>query len=124
MRKKLAVLLAATMLSLGVGVATAPAAGAAPECGVRVDKLLWCGNRAPIVTYYSSYEDPTMISGQLLTSFSWFDCWVTGQEHAGGNATWYHTTPDWGTPGYVPAVNVFTPSWFDANPSAHGLRHC
>ncbi|MFC8201496.1 hypothetical protein ACFWBR_30075 [Streptomyces sp. NPDC060006] len=111
------------------GTLAAPAAQAAPaapaaECNVRPqDNRLWCGNQAPAPVRRLPYHDSPFI-GQLQSTFSWFDCWRYGGQHGGGNATWYHTTPDWGENGWVPADWVFTPSWFDANPSAYGLPKC
>jgi hypothetical protein len=125
MRKTTAATMAAifSVGSVGLGLMAAPAAHAA-DCSVHIsDRRLWCTNDAPVVTRYDALNDAP-VSGQLLTSYSWFDCWVTGQRHSGGNTTWYHTTPDWGDPGYVAAAYVHTPSSFDANPSAYGLRHC
>lgn len=123
-----ATLTAALALGTG-GMLAAPAATAAPaapaaECGVRPhDGRLWCGNGAPVILRYGTLLD-SPVSGQLQTSSSYFLCWSTGQQHGGGNSTWYYTDADWGDPGYVPAQYVYTPSWFDANPSAYGLRHC
>ena len=47
------------------------------------------------------------------TTTSWFTCWGTGQLHAGGNTTWYYTQgDDNGHWGWVPAVDLETPSSF------------
>lgn len=44
------------------------------------------------------------------TSPSWFQCWVTGQRHSGGNSVWYRTYGDvTGRWGYVAAAAVYTP---------------
>lgn len=105
--------------------ASAGAAGSAEEfCGVKAhDKRLWCGNGADAPTRYAPYHESSF-SGLLMTSYSWFDCFAFGGWHGGNNATWYHTTPDWGDPGYIPADWVNTPPSFDANPQAYGLRPC
>jgi len=127
--KHLSLWTAAVALTVG-GVIAAPTASAASaaECGVRADGRLWCGNGAPAITRQGAYHEAP-ITGQLQTNFSWFDCWTSGGLHGGGNTTWYHTAADWAHPdydgwGYVPADWVYTSSSFDANPSAHGLRHC
>ncbi|MFD0692134.1 hypothetical protein [Actinomadura fibrosa] len=112
---------AAALVSAGTLPATpAQAAG----CGVRSDGRLYCGNEGDVdimqsATYTSRYVDT------LETVYSWFDCWTTGDPHSGGNRTWYHTKGDvFGRWGYVPAAVVYTSSAFDADPTAHGLRHC
>jgi hypothetical protein len=96
----------------------------AAGCGVQSDGLLHCGNMARIRVY----AQPHFSSGQvneLWTTYSWFDCWQSGSFHDGQNYTWYHTLGDaTGNWGYVPAAWVYTPDWFDANPSAYGLRRC
>lgn len=65
------------------------------------------------------------VVNHLRTTESWFDCWSTGQKHAGGNTTWDHTRGDdnakWG---WVPGVDLSTPDTFDANPSAYGFKKC
>ncbi|MDH6502453.1 hypothetical protein [Streptomyces sp. SAI-149] len=129
-RKYLSLGMAALALTAG-GVIAAPSASAAAsaECGVRAsDGRLWCGNGAPAILRSGAYHEAN-ITGQLYSTFSWFDCWTYGGLHGGGNTTWYHTKGDWTAPGYdgwgyVPADWVNTPSSFDADPSARGLRHC
>ncbi|WDN56652.1 hypothetical protein [Streptomyces clavuligerus] len=128
-------LVATALATVLTGGLTAPVAQAAPsagsqsavpaaECGVRAqDRRLWCGNHADLPTRLRPYHE-SPIRGLLTSTFSWFDCWSYGGQHGGGNATWYHTTPDHGEPGWVPADWVFTHSSFDANPSAFGLRNC
>ncbi|MER5584473.1 hypothetical protein AB0G76_38255 [Streptomyces asoensis] len=109
--------------------AAAPAktAAAAAECGVRAhDNRLWCGNRGSAPTRQQPFHE-SPITGLLQSTFSYFTCWSPGGLHGGGNTTWYRTVPDWssdGQEGYVPADWVLTPSWFDANPTAYGLRRC
>ncbi|MEU8574446.1 hypothetical protein [Streptomyces asoensis] len=103
------------------------AAAAAAECGVRAhDNRLWCGNSGSAPTRQQPFHE-SPITGLLQSTFSYFTCWSPGGLHGGGNTTWYRTVPDWssdGQEGYVPADWVFTPSWFDANPTAYGLRRC
>ncbi|CAM5282386.1 hypothetical protein GCM10010378_46170 [Streptomyces viridochromogenes] len=128
--KHLSLCLAALALTVG-GVIAAPTASAASaaDCAVRVsDSRLWCENGAPAILRQGAYHEAP-ITGQLLSTYSWFDCWTSGGLHGGNNTTWYHTFGDWIAPGYdgwgyVPADWVYTTGSFDANPSAHGLRHC
>lgn len=119
----------AALLLMGaalLGVGTATVANAA-ECGVRTsDHRLHCGNYGGVdIMSRASYDPPSVYRDTLQTTFSWFDCWTTGDLHDGGNRTWYHTQGDIHLAfGYVPAAVVFTSSTFDANPTAYGLRHC
>ena len=120
----LAPLASAACLEPAETAITADEVELAAGCSVHGDGLLHCGNmhRARL------YSQPRFSSGvvnELLTTYSWFDCWQPGQFHDGQNYTWYHTLGDVnGNWGYVPAAWVHTPDWFDANPSAYGLRRC
>ena len=71
----------------------------------------------------SNPENDAPIVNHLRTTESWFDCWTSGDRHAGGNTTWYHTLgDDNGNWGFVAANDLSTTSAFDANPV--GLRKC
>ncbi|MEU7857596.1 hypothetical protein [Nonomuraea sp. NPDC049141] len=107
----------------GAGAIATPALAAAEECGVRSDGRLYCGNTPNItLSYDASYQ--TAETGVLTSSFSWFQCWVEGAPHAGGNSIWYLAAGDkaiapyrgWG---FLPAVHVAT-----AHDPAPGLREC
>jgi len=93
-------------------------------CSVDEDGRLNCQNTGGA----AMHESPTVASpvvNHLRSTFSWFDCWGTGDRHAGGNTTWYHTLGDDNSSyGWVPGVDLDTPDAFDANPSAQGLRKC
>ncbi len=94
------------------------------SCSVHGDGRLYCNNAAE-ATIRSSATNGGVPVDTLRSTNSWFDCWVTGDLHAGGNRTWYHTEgDDYGHWGFVPAVDLETASAFDANPTADGLRHC
>ena len=86
---------------------------------------LYGGNLYNAAIYaYARYEmpsgNPTQVVDRLLTTFSYFKCWTSGQYHTGGNNVWYYTYGDiYGAWGYVPAVNVWT--WTDPFP---GVNHC
>jgi hypothetical protein len=99
-------------------------AGASAACSVHSDSKLYCDNTAGAAMRATPTNNGTIVN-HLRTTFSFFECWGTGDLHAGGNTTWYHTIgDDNATRGWVPAVNLDTTSAFDANPSAHGLPHC
>jgi hypothetical protein len=101
-----------------------PPPPANPACSVHGDGRLHCDN-TPNATIRSMASYGGAAVDTLRTTNSWFDCWVSGQRHAGGNTTWYHTQgDDHGAWGFVPGVDLKTPNVFDGNPSAHGLKHC
>jgi hypothetical protein len=90
-------------------------------CGVQGDGKLHCDND-PGAAMRAEPKNGAAIVNRLRTGNSWFDCWTTGDRHAGGNTTWYHTLgDDNGNWGFVAAVDLSTPSAFDANPS---FRRC
>jgi hypothetical protein len=98
--------------------------GGPGACSVHNDGKLYCGNTvgAPI---YAATNAESAVVDHLRSNPSWFDCWSTGEMHAGGNTTWYHTEgDDAGKTGWTPAVNLDTTSDFDANPTAKGLMPC
>ncbi|MGW0811296.1 hypothetical protein [Nonomuraea sp. NPDC002799] len=86
---------------------------------------LYCGNayNAPIYAaprYERPNGNPETVVDHLLPTFSYFDCYTTGQQHGGGNTIWYYTYGDsTGRRGYVAAVNVWTST--DPYP---GVAHC
>ncbi|HWU11852.1 MAG TPA: hypothetical protein VN520_36815 [Streptomyces sp.] len=124
--KKIAALLAATTAMTAAVLTGAPTASAASEeeCAYRwSDARLWCGNDAPSGLFVTPHT-ASGVHGQLKTTYSYFLCWKKGEQHSGGNNTWYYTDADWGASGYIPASRVYTPSWFDAFPKAYGLREC
>jgi hypothetical protein len=99
-------------------------AGQSDACSVHNDHRLWCDNTGG-AAMRSTPNNNAAVVNHLRTTFSFFTCWGTGDLHAGGNTTWYRTIGDDNSNvGWVPAVNLSTPSVFDANPSAHGLPHC
>jgi Phage tail lysozyme len=95
-----------------------------PNCDVHSDGKLYCGNSADAAMYASDNFSSGVVN-TLRSTDSWFTCWGTGEQHAGGNTTWYYTLGDdndnWG---WIPAVDLNTTSDFDADPSAHGLARC
>lgn len=94
------------------------------DCSVATDERLYCSNTGGASIYASPHLSSSVVN-HLRTTFSWFDCWSTGDRHAGGNTTWYHTLgDDNGNWGWVPAVNLGTTSAFDSNPSSAGLPTC
>jgi hypothetical protein len=101
-----------------------PAPPPSSDCSVHSDGRLHCDNTDNAAMHSATNAESSVVN-HLRTTYSWFDCWATGELHAGGNHTWYHTLgDDNGNWGYVPAVDLHTSSSFDANPSAHGLKQC
>lgn len=101
-----------------------PAVAPGGGCRVRADAKLYCDNAANAAMYAEPSSSSEVVN-HLRSSFSWFQCWGTGELHAGGNTTWYRTLGDDNLAvGWVPAVKLKTQGSFDANPSADGLPHC
>lgn len=101
-----------------------PKAAPGGRCSVREDSKLHCDNAAN-TPMFAGPSSSSEVVNHLRSSFSWFQCWGTGELHAGGNTTWYRTLGDANpTTGWVPAVRLKTQGSFDANPSADGLPHC
>lgn len=93
-------------------------------CSVQADAKLHCRNKAA-APLRAAPTNGSAIVNRLRTTNSWFDCWTTGDRHAGGNTTWYHTIgDDNGNAGFVAAVDLSTPDTLDANPSAAPLAKC
>jgi hypothetical protein len=111
--------------STGGGGGTPPPPPPPPsDCSVHSDGKLYCGN-TPSAALYGATNLGSSVVNHLRTTSSWFDCWGTGERHAGGNTTWYHTLgDDNGNWGWAPAVELQTSDALDANPSAKGLRQC
>ncbi|MDB4935233.1 MAG: hypothetical protein JWP87_2205 [Labilithrix sp.] len=98
--------------------------GGGGDCSVHADGRLYCDDRAG-TPMHAATNGGSPVVNTLRTAHSWFDCWGTGERHAGGNTTWYHTLgDDNGNYGWVPGVALKTPDAFDANPGAHGLKRC
>jgi hypothetical protein len=94
------------------------------SCAVQSDAKLHCAN-TPNSAMHAADNSESAVVNYLRTSNSWFDCWGTGELHAGGNHTWYHTLgDDNGNYGWVPGVDLKTTDSFDANPTAQGLKQC
>lgn len=94
------------------------------DCSVHSDGRLYCGNKYHATAYWNPRYNADN-DGTLETTYSWFSCWQHGQQHSGGNDIWYWTQVDnkvnhdgWG---FVPAVDVFTPTGTDPAP---GLAQC
>lgn len=105
----------------GGGGGTPPPAG---DCSVHSDGKLHCTNKDNSAMYKNHNAESGVVN-HLRTTTSWFDCWGTGQKHAGGNTTWYHTLgDDNGKWGWVPGVDLSTPDTFDGDPGAYGLKKC
>jgi hypothetical protein len=94
-------------------------------CVIYRDGKLYCGN-TPGADMFRRPASSSDVVNHLLTAYSWFTCWGTGEVHAGGNTTWYFTDGDVrGAPdGWLPGVELHTPSAFDADPAAYGFLPC
>jgi hypothetical protein len=101
-----------------------PAGGAGSACAVQADARLHCAN-AGGAALRAAPRNASPVVNVLRTTNSWFDCWTSGDRHAGGNTTWYHTVgDDNGNAGFVAAMALHTSDAFDANPSAARLARC
>lgn len=93
-------------------------------CSVQGDGMLHCANRAGSPLRAEARQSAPIVN-TLRTASSYFECWSAGELHAGGNTTWYYTIGDDNpSHGWIPAVLLYSPDSFDANPSAFGLRNC
>jgi uncharacterized protein YvpB len=94
------------------------------DCSVHADGRLYCSNTGGAIMRATPSTTAPEVN-RLLTTYSWFDCWGTGEARPDGNSTWYHTQGDENpSKGWVAAIDMKTTTSFDANPSAHGLRKC
>ncbi len=120
-----ALVVAGTTAVLAVSAGTTASAAPAASCYASGGNL-YCGNvaNAPIykIPRWSTPPNgnPTAVVDRLVSTHSYFKCYVRGDDHAGGNNVWYHTYGDNnGAWGYVPANQVYTPT--DPFP---GVNHC
>ncbi|MGI5491062.1 hypothetical protein [Microtetraspora malaysiensis] len=101
---------------------TAPAqAQGNPPCYAKSGHL-YCGNKAGVTLWrsprYSEYDQDAVDT--LKSNPSYFECYVSGEKHGGGNNIWYRTYGDVSKrTGYVAAESVYT--WKDPFP---GVSHC
>jgi uncharacterized protein YvpB len=94
------------------------------DCSVHGDGKLYCTNTGGAAMHASTTASSPVVN-HLRTTYSWFECWGSGEQHAGGNTTWYRTIGDDNSSrGWIPAVDLGTQSEFDANPTARGLKAC
>lgn len=115
---------APTSSSSSGGVTPAGAADSGMPCAVDAkDHRLYCTNDAKAPILDSAHKTGAPVDA-LETTYSWFDCWVTGDANAKGNDIWYHTVgDDHGAAGYVSADHVRTDSAYDTGPKT-GLDKC
>jgi hypothetical protein len=107
-----------------VGGGGAPSSSAGGPCAVQRDARLHCDNKAGAVLRAEAKNQSPVVN-TLRTTSSWFECWTSGERHAGGNTTWYRTLgDDNGNRGFVAAVDLSTPESLDANPTVAGLAAC
>ena len=106
--RKIGTLLAATALTAGLGVATAPSAAAASPCWTNGDNKWWCNNvsGAPVYGWVGDnhqYPDPHTVVGYMYSNPSWFWCKEDNQAWVGGphSTRWEMTVADNGQLGFM-----------------------
>ena len=83
-------------------------------CAIYTDGKLYCQNAAPAALHASPNATSAVVN-HLTTTYSWFDCWATGELQADGNTTWFYTLGDEnGVRGWIPGAAVKTPAGFAA----------
>ena len=79
---------------------------------MHTDGKLYCVDVAGAAMHASPTLGSAVVN-HLRTTNSYFQCWGTGDRHAGGNTTWYYTIgDDNGNWGWVPAVDLQTEQLF------------
>jgi hypothetical protein len=106
-------------------VQTDAAPTASLGCVIYTDGKLYCSNKSGVDIFPQPAVSSEVVN-RLVTTYSWFVCWGTGELHADGNTTWYYTKGDirGGPYGWLPSANVDTSSTFDADPAAYGFLRC
>ncbi|MFJ2163638.1 hypothetical protein [Streptomyces sp. NPDC087856] len=101
-------LLAATALTVGVAVATAPSAAAASPCWSGDANKWWCNNVSGAPVYGTVgdnhlYPDPNVVVGYMYSNPSWFYCKEDNQAWVGGphSTRWEMTVADNGRLGFM-----------------------
>jgi len=125
LRMAKALVVAGTTAVLAVSAGTTASAAPAASCYASGGNL-YCGNVANAAIYKVAHwttppsPNPTPVVDRLLSTHSYFKCYVHGDDHPGGNNVWYSTYGDInGAWGWVPANQVYTPT--DPFP---GVDHC
>jgi hypothetical protein len=109
--RRVGALLAATALTVGVAVATAPSAAAASPCWNDGSTKWWCNNVSGAPVYGTVgdnhiYPDPNTVVGYMYSNPSWFQCRYDGgnpDEYVGGPHPyrWEWTEADNGEYGWM-----------------------
>src|SRR5262249_18201072 len=60
------------------------------DCSVHGAGRLYCRN-TPGGALRAEPRNASPVVNHMRTNYSWFDCWDTGDHHAGSNSTWYHS---------------------------------
>jgi len=92
-------------------VGVKPVPNPAPSgCDVWSDGRLHCSN-TPNTPMHQKPLSSSPVVNTLRSANSYFECWTTGERHAGGNTTWYFTVGDDNPKhGYIPASAMGTTS--------------
>jgi hypothetical protein len=106
--RRVGALLAATALTVGVAVATAPSAAAASPCWNDGSTKWWCNNVSGAPVYGTVgdnhiYPDPNTVVGYMYSNPSWFYCKEDDQAWVGGphSTRWEMTVADNGRLGFM-----------------------
>jgi hypothetical protein len=106
--RRVGALLAATALTMGVAVATAPSAAAASPCWNDGSTKWWCNNVSGARVYGTVgdnhiYPDPNTVVGYMYSNPSWFYCKEDDQAWVGGphSTRWEMTVADNGRLGFM-----------------------
>jgi hypothetical protein len=118
----LAVLTAATVVSLGITSGDVASAG---SCSYRSDIRPWdsrtgrtwsgvwvCGSYASLIWRYDGGSSENNVGSMYASKSNWVVCWANGDYHDGQNYIWYYTQGDTQTAvggwGFQPANFVWT----------------
>ncbi|MFF4509301.1 hypothetical protein [Streptomyces sp. NPDC001401] len=112
--RKIGTLLAATALTAGIAVATAPSAAAASSCWYS-NTYWWCNNvsGAPVYGTVGNnhlYPDPNTIVGYMYSNPSYFYCKEDDQAWVGGPhpTRWEMTVADNGQLGFMKDTAIYS----------------
>jgi hypothetical protein len=113
--RRVGALLAATALTVGVAVATAPSAAAASPCWNDGSTKWWCNNVSGAPVYGTVgdnhiYPDPNTVVGYMYSNPSWFYCKEDGQAWVGGPhpTRWLMTVADNGQLGFMKDTAIYS----------------
>lgn len=94
-------------------------------CVIYTDGKLYCANPTGI-ELHEIPDGSSKVVNRLVTTYSWFLCWGSGEPLPDGHTTCFFTDGDIrGAPeGWLPSTDVATPAAFNADPAAYGFLRC